>query len=154
MLWFFSCIQPTVCPAGLQPDPQRDERLAALIGPLPPTCYGELDVSVTDEETLFLDARRSDADLAARARHLMAHQGREFPSPGPGCLAAAVAFEVEGWSQELQLRQALGLPVLYPFEAGWRHEGDAAIERWLWDNPSGGSGVDALLDSYRQRCEV
>ena len=152
MLWLFSCAQSPHCPPGLHPDPARDRRLASLAGPLPPICYGTLEVSVTDGVTLLLDERHGDRALAARARHLATHQADGFPAPGPDCLAQAVRFEVAGWSQELQLRQELGLPAKYPFESDWRVHGEPAISRWLWTHPSGGEGVDALLDSYRQRC--
>ncbi|HJN72678.1 MAG TPA: hypothetical protein QGF58_01975 [Myxococcota bacterium] len=138
------------CPEG-GVDPARQAGLEAMGEPLGEVCFGDRNVLIG--EVIVFDAAWDDPSLVAKGEHLLAHRAMSEPEPGsPECLESWIAYETEGWTRELERRRGLGLPAIYPFEAGWR-DSTVSIRDWLVEHPEGGSGVDPLLASYEERCK-
>jgi archaemetzincin len=124
---------------------------------------------VTPEALLMLDAASSDAELAARLRHLAAHLAAPFAprtgfDPARPCdaqVAEALDGEAEALAAEVvdRVRLAVDAPRhRFAFEAEARAAADhaarrALVRRWLEAHPEGGPGVDALGEAYARRCE-
>jgi len=96
----------TPCPEGAA-DPAREARIEALVGELPPLCFGGR--SVQSGEVLLLEDSEPDEALGAKARHLALH-AEQGPDPsGPDCLEQWMAREEEAWALEADWRRRLGL---------------------------------------------
>jgi archaemetzincin len=177
---------PARCPAQATPDDGRFERVLALAHVLDPSLPRRLRQRgvrpcwlpqgapvgggvVTRDGRLMLDAAASDAEVAARVRHLLAHLEVAFPpisgfDAARSCdaqVAEALDGEAEALATEVADRLRLGVVAprhRFAFEAEARALADPAARRrivraWLEAHPGGGLGVDALGDAYARRCE-
>jgi len=172
----------TPCVAEMREDPPREARIRALVATLPGGverlrvvtaarfCFGDrFDVPATTRDgRLELDARASDAETAARVRHLLAHHVTPFApvtgfDPARPCapqVAAALDAESVALVQELADRRRLSVsaPRLeFAFAADVARAADDAarvrvVRAFIDAHPDGGGGIDALATGYAFTC--
>lgn len=178
-----SVAAPTVpCPVGHVRDPERAERLMAVLERAPAgaalspllartegMCFSPdaIDV-VTTERVLLLSTRSTDEEAAARIGHLLVHVRDGLPlgdlQPGADCDAEverALRLESVAYVTEVRLQAALGArPTLrrFEFEGAIAPLDDAAaaehVLSYLRAHPTGAPGIDGLAAGYRTRCET
>lgn len=169
----FACSEPAVenpCPMAARPDETRAARLHARLEGTEAASYLEAEhqicfsaqgpAVVTNESVVLLPRDGDEAALAARLGHLLEHvvRGTLRDDPSETCDALAneaLHREASAYALEIRLRDHFGLgrASFIDLEAAYRRGGEPAILAWLEAHPEGGAGVDALLRSYRERCE-
>lgn len=169
------------CPQGLREDAARESRIRALVVTLPhgadwlralPSarfCFGAMSVPATMEDArLVLDAHASDAETAARVKHLLAHHGEPFaPVQGfdaslPCAPQVSAALDAEARALVGEIADRARLAVTVPrlrFAFGGdveRAPDDDArvriVRAFLDAHPDGGGGIDALATGYAAAC--
>ncbi len=142
----------------------------ALLEALGPTdvrwCFGAIERPVVqDDRVLLLDRDMDEAELAARAGHLLHHVVHGAPlgaidrhTDCERAVRQALEREAQAYALELRLRRALGVPTArYEFEAPFfaadPADGERLVLDYLLTHPEGGPGIDGLARAYRERCD-
>ena len=176
-----AALAPPACPIGSREDAAREARVRALLETLPDgaalsrrapavrLCFGARRVpATTPDRRLLLDAAASDAETAARVRHLLAHHAEPFAplrgfDPARSCapqLNAALDAEARALVREVadRVRLQVSAPRLaFAFsDEVLRASDDAArvrlVHAFLDAHPAGGGGVDAVAFGYAAAC--
>lgn len=169
------------CPPATHQDATRERQVRLLVATLPDGtsllrtvpfarfCFGETRIpSTTSDRRLLLDAAASDAETAARVRHLLTHhtvpfapvQGFDAARPCAAQIDAALDAEAHALVREVADRVRLRLvsPRLsFAFSEAVLHAPDdatrASIVRAFIDaHPHGGGGIDAVASGYAAEC--
>jgi hypothetical protein len=176
-----AALQAPPCPPGLREDAPRAARVRRLVATLPDgaalwrgepfarLCFGESRVPATmPDGRLVLDGQASDAEVAARVRHLLAHHATRF-APVHGFDSAracapqldeALDAEARALVRELADRERLHVSsprLAFAFADDVRRAPDDAarvrlVRAFLDAHPHGGGGVDALAAGYAAAC--